>query len=227
MTFGVQPQSHPRTKRGARRNTLRLSVALLIAVFGIAGIALAVSMLQERDAVVVSKIVDGDTIVVTHSGEEVKVRLLNIDTPEKDECLYEESTQHLESLITPGESVNLVYDVERVDRYGRDLAGVYKQDGTFVNEAMVADGFARAVEFQPNTKFTSTMRAAEDRAKDAGLGIHGVSTECLLPTDIARDALVRYQSDPDPFYLEVMRDAVDGTKNFTYREQALDLINSL
>ena len=215
------------TQQTSRRGTMRLIIALLIAVVGIAGVALAMRMLQESDAVVVSKIVDGDTIVVTHSGEETRVRLLNIDTPEKDECLYAESTQHLESLIAPGESVNLVYDVERVDRYGRDLAGVYKQDGTFVNEAMVADGFARAVEFQPNTKFTSTMRAAEDRAKDAGLGIHGVSTECLLPTDIARDALVRYQSDPDPFYLEVMRDAVDGTKNFTYREQALDLINSL
>ena len=189
------------TQQTSRRGTMRLIIALLIAVVGIAGVALAMRMLQESDAVVVSKIVDGDTIVVTHSGEETRVRLLNIDTPEKDECLYAESTQHLESLIAPGESVNLVYDVERVDRYGRDLAGVYKQDGTFVNEAMVADGFARAVEFQPNTKFTSTMRAAEDRAKDAGLGIHGVSTECLLPTDIARDALVRYQSDPDPFYL--------------------------
>lgn len=224
---GVQQQAQPKPQRSVRRNTLRLVIALLIAVVGIAGIALAVRMLQDEDAVVVSKIVDGDTIVVTHSGEETRVRLLNIDTPEKEECLYKESTKHLESLIAPGESVNLVYDVERVDRYGRDLAGVYKQDGTFVNEVMVADGFARAVEFQPNTKFTSTMRAAEARAKDAGLGIYGVPTECLLPTDIARDALARYQSDPDPFYLDVMRDAVEGTKSFTYREQALDLINSL
>lgn len=210
-----------------RTGALRLAAAILVTVIGIAVIAYGVRALQQRDAVIVSRIVDGDTIVVTQSGEETKVRLLNIDTPEEDECLFADATQHLATLITPGEAVRLVYDVQRQDRYGRDLAGVYKQDGTFVNEVMVADGFARAVEFQPNTRFTQQLRTAEAQAKSEGLGIHGVPTECLLPTDVARDALTRYQSDPDPFYLDVMRDAVDNTPNFTYREQALDFINSL
>lgn len=212
-----------------RRGALKLAAAILIALGGIAAIAVGVKAWQERsaDTVVVSKIVDGDTIDVERSGETVRVRLLNIDTPEKTECLFSEATDHLEGLIAPGDRVTLVHDVERQDRYGRELAGVVTADGTFVNEAMVADGFARAVEYEPNTRFTSQMRDAEASAKAAHTGIHAVPTECLLPTDIALDALNHYQADPDPFYLEVMRDAVDNTKNFTYRDQAIALIDSL
>ena len=220
-----------RTNRGSRQSrgygAARLALALIVAVFGIAALAFALKAFQQRDAVVVAHIVDGDTIVVSHAGEQSKVRLLNIDSPEKQECLYEESAAHLARLISPGEMVELVYDTQRQDRYGRELVGVYKQDGSFINEQMVADGFARAVEYQPNTKFTEEMRAAEARAKAQGLGIHSVPVECLLPSDVSRQAHARYVADPDPFYLDVMRDAVDAAPNFTYREQALELINSL
>ena len=216
----------PRTQR---RGALKLAAAILIALIGIAAIAFAVKTWQERtgDTVAVSRIVDGDTIDIERSGETVRVRLLNIDTPEKEECLFNEATEHLTTLIAPGDRVSLVHDVERQDRYGRELAGVVTADGTFVNEVMVADGFARAVEYQPNTRFTRQMRDAEAQAKAARSGIHAVPTECLMPTEIARDALARYQGDPDPFYLDVMRDAVDNTNNFTYRDQAIALIDSL
>ena len=54
----------------------------------------------------VTKIVDGDTIDVLRDGAEVRVRLLNVDTPESvdpDEpvqCLGPESTEFLETLGT-------------------------------------------------------------------------------------------------------------------------------
>lgn len=217
------------TPRRQRRGALKLAAAILIALIGIAAIAFGVKSWLERtgETVVVSRIVDGDTIDVERSGETVRVRLLNIDTPEKEECLYNEATEHLGTLIAPGDRVTLIHDVERQDRYGRELAGVVAADGTFINEVMVADGFARAVEYQPNTRFTRQMRDAEAQAKAANTGIHAVPTECLLPTEVALDALRRYQTDPDPFYLDVMRDAVDSTNNFTYRDQAIALIDSL
>ncbi|WP_066525981.1 thermonuclease family protein [Corynebacterium bouchesdurhonense] len=223
--------------------SLRLAAAILVAVIGIAGISLGITTWQERDGdaaepalesagsvtATVARIIDGDTIAVTlreHDGE-VKVRLLNIDTPEQGECLYAEATSHLAGLLSPGEDVTLVYDVERADRYGRDLAGVVKQNGTFINEAMVADGFARAVEYQPNTAFSQQMRAAEARAEAAVLGIHSVPASCLMPTRVSRTALDRYEADRDPFYLDVMRESVERAPNFTYREQALRFINTL
>lgn len=177
------------------------------------------------DTVTVTKIVDGDTIVVKRNNEETKVRLLNIDTPEQGECLYDEATAHLAKLIPPGTRVTLEYDQERQDRYGRDLAGVFTD--IFVNEQMLLDGYARAVTYQPNTKFTQRAEAAEMKAKAAGAGIHGVGVDCLLPGSVAKQALQRYQNDPDPFYKDVMRESVEHAPNFTYREQALEYIDSL
>lgn len=217
-------------------------LAALLAAMGVAlgfGVArLAPGTTEQRELVEkveaepstqprVVRIVDGDTIVVARDGAETKVRLLNIDTPERDECLFKEATAHLTSIIAPGDSVTLEYDRERQDRYGRDLAAVYTGDGLFVNERMVTDGFARSVEYEPNTKYSTQMQEAERQAKNDNLGIHDVGVECLLPDDISRNALDRYKAEHDPFYLDVMRDAVESKRNFTYREQALDLINSL
>ncbi|QYH19565.1 thermonuclease family protein [Corynebacterium aquatimens] len=143
---------------------------------------------------------------------------------------FDESAHRLTELIPPGSAVRLEYDVERQDRYGRDLAGVYADtsDGKIlVNEVMVREGLARAVEYQPNTRFSAAIRAAEVEANNAHLGIHGVPPTCLLPTDVAKQALERYTQDPDPFYKAVMRDAVERTPNFTYREPALAFIDSL
>lgn len=200
-----------------RRNRLALAAALAAVA------ALTACALADTDTATVTKIVDGDTIVVTRDNEETKVRLLNIDTPEQGECLYDEATARLTELIPPGTRVRLEYDTERQDRYGRDLAGVFTD--VFVNEQMLLDGFARAVTFEPNTKYQQRAEAAEALAQ--GTGIHAVGPECLLPTDVAREALERYRIDPDPFYRDVMVDAVERTANFTYREQALQFIDSL
>ena len=72
---------------------------------------------------VVERVIDGDTVDVQRNGEVVRVRLLNIDTPEtKDpneivECLGPEATALLEELLPPGTVVGLEYDQERTDRY--------------------------------------------------------------------------------------------------------------
>ncbi len=175
--------------------------------------------------VTVTKIEDGDTIVVELDSQETRVRLLNIDAPEQGECLYDEASARLSELIPPGTRVTLEYDQERQDRYGRDLAGVFTD--IFVNEQMLLDGYARAVTYQPNTKFTQRAEAAETKAKAANAGVHGVGVECLLPGSVAKQALQRYQDDPDPFYKDVMRESVEHAPNFTYREQALEYIDSL
>lgn len=217
--------------RSRTRDLVRLLLAIAIAAVAITAIAFALNAFQvDSEAATVEKIVDGDTIDVRRDGETVRVRLLNIDTPEQGECLFDESVQRLSELIPQGSPVRLEYDVERQDRYGRDLAGVYVDtpDGhVFVNEQMVREGLARAVEYQPNTRYSQAMTAAAAEANRARLGIHGVPPACLLPTDVGKQALERYVRDPDPFYKAVMRDAVERTPNFTYREPALAFIDSL
>ena len=176
----------------------------------------------------VAKIVDGDTLDVDRDGETVRVRLLNIDTPEKGECLYQEATDRLIELAPPGTRVRLEHDQERKDRYGRELAAVFAGD-VFVNEQLAADGLARAVTYEPNHAYTTRMEAAQASARASHLGIHAVPTECLLPTDTARRALELHAEDPAhrAFYRDVMRDAVTATTNFTYEDQALEFIDAL
>lgn len=176
----------------------------------------------------VTKIVDGDTLDVDRDGETVRVRLLNIDTPEKGECLYQEAADRLAELAPPGTRVRLEHDQEREDRYGRELAAVFAGD-VFVNEQLTSEGLARAVTYEPNHAYTTRMEAAQARARATHLGIHAVPTECLLPTDTARRALELHAKDPAhrAFYRDVMRDAVTATNNFTYKDQALEFIDAL
>lgn len=85
----------------------------------------------EEDGIdaVVTNVVDGDTIDVQYDGQEQRVRLLNIDTPEtvdpdvEPECLGPEATAFLESMLPTGTEVRLEADEEVTDRYGRYLAG--------------------------------------------------------------------------------------------------------
>lgn len=90
------------------------------------------STLEAGDPATVVRVVDGDTVVVRKDGQEETVRLLNIDTPETKhpnkavQCLGPEATQALETLLRPGDDVVLRYDLERTDKYGRTLAGVFE-----------------------------------------------------------------------------------------------------
>lgn len=122
---------------------------------------------------------DGDTFVVrTDDGDEERVRLLRIDTPEEArdgqpaECLADEATAALERLAGEGTRVLLATDVEVRDRFDRLLAHVWRaDDGTWVNGEMLATGHARVVTFPPNVAWDDQVLALQDLARDSGLGL--------------------------------------------------------
>ena len=127
---------------------------------------------------VVTRVVDGDTIVVDADGVEERVRLVGINTPESVKpgtpvmCFGKEASHHLAELLPEGTAVRLVRDVEARDRYDRLLAYVYRaEDGEFVNLAMVTDGFADQYTFPPNVAHVDEFRAAARTARDAGTGL--------------------------------------------------------
>ena len=97
---------------------------------------------------VVDRVVDGDTVVLD-SGE--RVRYLMIDTPEstnEQECWGAEAKAANEQLVE-GEEVQLSYDVECEDAYGRLLAYV-ERSGQVINELMVERGHACVLHISPN-----------------------------------------------------------------------------
>jgi len=134
---------------------------------------------------VVERIVDGDTLrVVTAPGSDdpggsVRVRLLNIDAPElardgrPEECLAAEATELLESWLAPGDPVWLAADTEDRDHFDRQLRAAWTDDGWFVNEHLVRAGLAESLLIAPNDRFHAEVVAAEQAARDDGLGIWG------------------------------------------------------
>lgn len=132
----------------------------------------------------VDRVVDGDTLDAVprstrgawREGERTRVRLLQIDTPERGEdgrheCYYREAADRLAELAPVGSSVWAQTDQEPTDQYGRALAYLWNGDGDLVNQVMLREGYAEAVLFEPNDRYVDTMRAAEREARDDGRGL--------------------------------------------------------
>jgi micrococcal nuclease len=132
-------------------------------------------------AIVVTDVVDGDTITVKRGATVARVRLLGIDTPEtKDprtevQCYGREATAATVALLPPGTEVRLEGDVETRDRYDRLLAYVYRSsDGLFVNLELARLGFADLLTYPPNVAHTSELTAAVETARREQLGLWSV-----------------------------------------------------
>ncbi len=118
----------------------------------------------------VVSVIDGDTIDVLIDGVRYRVRYIGINTPERDEVCYDEATDANAALVR-GQTVTLVPDVSDVDRYDRLLRYVYL-NGMFVNEALVRDGYAEAVEYPPDTSNAALFNRLEREAREADRGCH-------------------------------------------------------
>jgi endonuclease YncB( thermonuclease family) len=127
-------------------------------------------------------ITDGDTLRLrtdetggpVEAGETLKVRLIGIDTPEVHpdyECFGDEAESELTRLA--GDTVYVTDDRDLEDDYGRTLLYLWAVDGTFINLELVEGGYAEAIRVAPNDAFYEDLRAAEERAADAGLGMWG------------------------------------------------------
>ena len=127
----------------------------------------------------VVRVVDGDTIRVALPSGEAAVRYIGIDTPESVkpgspvECFAKRASAFNERLVR-GETVRLVRDVERRDRYGRLLAYVYRErDGLFVNAELVRGGYATVATFPPNVAHEDDFRRLARKARLSGRGLWG------------------------------------------------------
>ena len=110
---------------------------------------------------------DGDTI---HLKDGRKLRLIGINTPElaRDnkpaEAFALDARQALESIFRYDSSIALVYGKNNRDRYGRLLAHAFTGEGDNVQLALLHQGYARAITFPPNTRYTECYLEAETQA---------------------------------------------------------------
>ena len=86
----------------------------------------------------IKKVVDGDTVHVFYQDEVYKIRLTEIDAPERDQPYGSNSTEYLKGLLNEG---RVDADISGTDRYGRKLGRLYWR-GMDINRELVSAGYA-------------------------------------------------------------------------------------
>jgi micrococcal nuclease len=125
--------------------------------------------------VVVDRVVDGDTIIVRERPDDVRIRLIGVDSPESVkpgspvQCFAIKASDFTKRALTD-RVVRLGYDVDRFDRYGRTLAYVWL-GSTMFNEQLVAQGYAVVDTVPPNVRYVDRFLAAERDARDHDRGL--------------------------------------------------------
>jgi micrococcal nuclease len=130
----------------------------------------------------VVRVVDGDTIEVQlPDGRCEKVRYIGINTPEihhptKGTQPGGAEAREMNRRLVEGKTVDLEFDVQQRDKYGRLLAYVRTKDGTLVNTELVFRGFAGAATYPPNVRYADYFRTLERSAREQKRGLWGDPT---------------------------------------------------
>lgn len=123
---------------------------------------------------VVERVVDGDTLLL--DGNE-RVRLIGVNTPESVdprrpvEAFGKEAAAFTRRLAE-GRRVRLELGDESRDRYGRTLAFVYLEDGTFLNAEIIRQGYGHAFTRYP-FRYADQFRNLEREARENRRGLWG------------------------------------------------------
>lgn len=121
----------------------------------------------------VERVVDGDTFII-EGGE--RVRLIGVDTPEtvhpgKPVEPFGPEASSFTAARLAGKRVRLELDVQERDRYGRLLAYVFLEDGTFLNMELVGMGLAMVLTVPPNVKYVDQFLRKQEEARENRRGI--------------------------------------------------------
>jgi micrococcal nuclease len=133
-------------------------------VHGLAAIVFACLALPAYAARVVG-IADGDTLTILEHRQRIKIRLANIDAPERQQPYYQRSRQSLAELCYGKEAE---YLPEATDKYGRTVAIVIC-DGVEANQTQVARGLAWVYTWNKHQRQSLTPLEQAARAHRLGL----------------------------------------------------------
>jgi len=122
----------------------------------------------------VVSIADGDTLTMLVNKVQYKIRLAEIDTPEKKQPYGTRARRALSEIVF-GKEISV--DVHTVDRYGRTVARVYV-DGMDVCAELVRQGMAWVYRKYANDE---SLYKLEKEAKNAGRGLWSLPENQRVP----------------------------------------------
>ena len=133
----------------------------------------------------VSRVTDGDTIVVKSTGGgERRVRLIGVDAPETDEAreevaLWAQMARRFTFFHLYRKRISLTYDV---DRHGRVLAYVFTEEKSLFNEFIIRQGFAFAfLKYPFRSDYQKLFREAQDEARSEQRGLWRKGEPVVIP----------------------------------------------
>lgn len=151
-----------------------LAFALLLSPIAFGEAAAGATAVPEERARVAA-IGDGDTLVLDDGR---RVRLVGIQAPRAPLGWAEgvpwrlaEAARAALGELAQDRSVTLRYGGAQVDRYGRTLAHVYREDGVWLQGEMLRRGLARVYSFADNRALVPEMLELERAARAARQGL--------------------------------------------------------
>lgn len=146
---------------------------LFYILFSVIFILMVYLVIIPQKLLIVKRVIDGDTIEL-ESGE--SIRLIGIDTPEtvhpnKPVEYFGKEASDFTKKIAEGKRVKLEYDAQTKDTYGRILAYVFLEDGTFLNAKLVEFGYAKVSTYPPNVKYSELFLQLQRLAREQRRGL--------------------------------------------------------
>lgn len=204
--------------RSPRRRLIRWT-ALLALIAVVIAFRLVEEIGPERrpgDRFQVIRVIDGDTVELL-GGD--RLRLLAIDTPEREAPLYDVARRFLDSLAG-GKTARIEFAGRRRDHYGRLLGYLFVDDTLFVNGAIIRRGLGYVYLFNDTdlkrpeiARLLADQRAA--MADDVGLWSLPHDPE---PFYVARPGSFRFHRPTCP---TVRKLPPDRYRRYDHRDQPL------
>ncbi len=142
------------------------TVSLLLSVLLVCSVSSGVDA-AEISSGVVTRVIDGDSLVIRAGAREFEARLWGIDSPEYDQPGAPGSRKALEDMVL-GHSV--AWEIKYTDRYGRAIIVLYAE-GKNINEAMVANGSSWVYGYFCREPVCRSWQQLELQARQKGSGL--------------------------------------------------------
>ncbi len=110
-------------------------------------------------------------MVIRLSYQKIHVRIIGIDTPEKEECYYEESSAYLSKLVLSTAVELIPQPTDNKDKYGRLLRYVHRGNED-IGLQMIREGYARNYPWFDHPRTDEYEKAQRD-AQNASSGMWG------------------------------------------------------